>query len=100
MSYLIEIFCTTVVILRDITFGLFRTNDRITDRAVAQHCVNGDRPSRWKVASFHPLQNGSPGTSWWRYYHRWLRLRDNSLCHIWCRSSMMVLWQCLKSLIC
>ena len=65
----------------------------------AQHYVNGDRWSLWDVASFDPLQNESPGTSCWRYYHRWWRLWDNSLCQIWCRSSLIVLWQCVKLLL-
>ena len=35
-------------------------SDVVTGCAVAQHCVNGDRPSQWEMANFDPSQNRNP----------------------------------------
>jgi len=46
-------------------------------RAVAQPCVNGDWPSKGRMAKFDPAQIRNPWTDRHKIWNRWLRPRDD-----------------------
>jgi len=64
----------------------WNTESCITGCAVAQHCVNGDRPSQWEMANFDPSQNRNPWADCNKIPHNWLRPREEPLNQIWYKS--------------